>query len=353
MIQFNKWKDTKGFLVAAERGRRFRHMITPIAIKRTQILTFWQKYGDQATKEAFNVSRPTLYRWQAKLEATGGKLEGLNKQSTTPKNKRKRLIPQAVEDLILKERQFDPQLSKDKLAVLLAEDKVATLSASTVGRILNDLKQQGKLPKNTKLSLSAKTGRLIERKPSKPKVKLRSKDHTGNLVKADSIVRFTNGIRRYIVTALDCENKFGFAYAYANHTSTSTVDFMTKLKQVAPIHLTHIQTDNGSEFAKLFEIELKKSGIVHFHTYPRSPKMNAEIERFNRTLVEAFVNSNRLLLAYDIEAFNLKLLAWLLWYNTRRPHWSLGLISPLRYICNQLPAPESQMCWTGTCNCLF
>jgi len=74
--------------------------------------------------------------------------------------------------------------------------------------------------------------------------------------------------------------------------------------------------------------------------------MNTEIERFNRTVSEAFISRNRMLLAYDIDAFNKKLMDWLIWYNARRPHWSLGLISPLRYICNQLPAKESQMWWT-------
>lgn len=122
--------------------------------------------------------------------------------------------------------------------------------------------------------------------------KLRSKHHTDGLVKADTIVRFTNGIRCYLVTAVDCESKFAFAYAYTNHSSAGTSDFMKKLKQVAPISLTHIQTDNGSEFAKHFEISLEKNGIVHFHTYPRSPKMNAEIERFNRTLSDAFISQS-------------------------------------------------------------
>lgn len=55
---------------------------------------------------------------------------------------------------------------------------------------------------------------------------------------------------------------------------------------VAPIPLTHIQTDNGSEFACHFEVLLEESGIEHFHTYPRSTKMNAEIERFNHKLID-------------------------------------------------------------------
>jgi transposase InsO family protein len=105
--------------------------------------------------------------------------------------------------------------------------------------------------------------------------------------------------------------------------------------------LTHIQTDNGSEFAKHSDVYLAKNDIVHFHTYPRCPKQNSEIERFNRTLSEAFIKGNKHLLAYDIDEFNQKLTDWLLWYNMRRPHWSLGLVSPIKYICKQLTAAES------------
>ncbi len=345
---FNKFRGTKGFITIWERVIRFRYMISEKAKKKCEILAFWDKYGDEATKEAFKVSRPTLYRWQKDLKKGDGKLEALNPKSTAPKNKRKRVIPEAVKNFIIDERKFDPHLSKDKLAVLMKEDGIVELSASTVGRMINDLKKQGMLPKYKKLSFFAKTGNLIERKPKKVKKKLRSKGHEGGLIKSDSIVRFTNGIKRYIVTAIDKEAKFAFAYAYKNHSSDATADFMKKFKSVAPVSLTHVQTDNGSEFANHFELFLKKSDIIHFHTYPRCPKMNGEIERFNRTLSDAFIKQNRLILAYDIEVFNQKLIDWLLWYNTRRPHWSLGLISPLRYICNQLQVQESQMLWTDT-----
>jgi len=322
-------------------------MITEQAKERCRILAFWEKYGDLATKEAFKVSRPTLYRWQKKLKENKGQLEALNKQSTAPKNKRRRVIPEAVKNFILTERKFDPHLSKDKLSVLMMEDKVAVLSSSTVGRMLNDLKKQKILPNPKYISYHAKTYTFHEKMKLKRK-KLRSKGHTEGLVKADSIVRFTNGIKRYIVTAIDKETKFAFAYAYKNHSSDATTDFMKKFKRVAPVSLTHVQTDNGSEFAKHFDVFLEKNGIVHFHTYPRTPKMNSEIERFNRTISDAFIKQNRMLLAYDIDAFNRKLIDWLLWYNTRRPHWSLGLISPLRYIVSTLTAEKSHMLWTDT-----
>jgi putative transposase len=347
MRQFNKFRGTKGFITMWERVIRFRYMITEEAKERCRILAFWEKHGDGATMEAFQVSRRTLFRWQKKLNQTMGKLEGLNKGSRAPKKRRKREIPEKVKNFILNERKFDPHLSKDKLAVLMKEDGVADLSASTVGRMLTDLKKQGVLPKYTPLSYYAKTDRHHE-KTMKKRRKLRSKDHTGGLVKADTIVRFTDGIKRYIVTAIDKESKFAFAFAYTNHTSKGTTDFMKKFKSVAPLALTHIQTDNGSEFAKHFEVFLEKDGVVHFHTYPRCPKMNSEIERFNRTLSDAFISWNRKLLAHDIDEFNRRLMEWLLWYNTRRPHWTLGLISPLRYIVSTLPERECQMLWTST-----
>ena len=349
MAYFNKFRGTKGFISIWERVIRFRYMITEEAKKRVRILAFWEKHGLEATREAFKVSRPTLFRWQKALKESLGKLDALNKKSTAPKSKRKRRVPQEVEDFIMNERKFDPHLSKDKLAVLMKEDGVATYSASTVGRMLLDLKKKGRIPSYTRLSYYANTDTFREKTFIKRK-KLRSKGHTGGLVKADSIIRFTNGIKRYVVTAIDKETKFAFAYAYKNHSSNATVDFMEKFKKVSPVSLTHIQTDNGSEFAKHFELLLEKDRIVHFHTYPCTPKMNSELERFNRTLSDAFIKRNRMLLAYDIDEFNEKMVDWLLWYNTRRPHWTLGLVSPLKYIVNTLTAEESQMLWTNTCS---
>ena len=348
MRQFNKFKGIKGIITLWEHVIRFRYMITEQAKQRCRQLAFSEKYGIKATAEAFNVSRATLFRWQKTLRDNQGKLEFLNKKSTMPKNKRKRVVSNEVKNFIINERKFDSRLSKDKLSMLMKEDNIANLSASTVGRILNDMKRQGFLPNKTRIYLSGKTGRLIERKSRNVKRKLRSKGHRGALVKADSIVRFQNGIKRYILTAIDIEAKFAFAYAYKNHSSLSATDFMKKFKNVAPVSLTHVQTDNGSEFANHFDVFLEEAGITHFHIYPRCPKMNTEIERFNRTILEAFITNNMTLLIYDIDAFNQKMIDWLLWYNTRRPHWSLGLISPLRYICDKLTAGESQMCWTDT-----
>ena len=140
MRQFNKFKETKGFIRTWEYVVRFRDMITEEAQKRIKILSFWEEYGEAATKDAFGVSRATLFRWQATLRHKGGAVQALNKQSTAPKQKRWRIIPPEVETFIIKERKWE-KIGKEKLGKMIRDEGIADVSDSTVGRILADLKQ--------------------------------------------------------------------------------------------------------------------------------------------------------------------------------------------------------------------
>jgi transposase InsO family protein len=219
------------------------------------------------------------------------------------------------------------------------------VSESYCGRVLTHMKAQGVLPQNKHLSLSGKTGRLIEKTYTQRK-KVRRRVKRG--MEVDTIVRFIDGTKRYILTAIDVERKFTFAGAYTSHSSATAADFLHKLIAVAPFPIVEVQSDNGSEFALLFAQACEKLHITHYHTYPRSPKMNACVERFNRTVWEDFIRWNRALLRDDVAAFNDLLVNWLLWYNAERPHESLGMLSPLQYIVRTLSAAECQMWWTRT-----
>jgi transposase InsO family protein len=344
---FNKLRGTQGWLSLYERAVRYRHMRNKeVAEKRVKILTFWKTHGLQATKDAFGTGERTLYRWQAMLEAGGGRLETLDPKSTAPKGKRKRNIPYEIEQYIIQERTHHPRLGKKKLTPLLREQGY-TVSESYVGRVLSDLKKQNRIPNPVPLSFYARTGKHHERRMVKRK-KIRRSTKRG--MELDTIVRFIDGTKRYILTAIDVEKRFAFAGAYTSHSSESAKDFLGKLVTVCPFPITELQTDNGSEFALRFEEGCEKLNLIHFHTYPRTPKMNAHIERFNRTLSEDFVCWYKALLRDDVLAFNEKLVDWLLWYNTVRPHESLGLVSPLRYIVSTLSEEDCQKWWTRTRN---
>ena len=347
MRQFNKFKNTKGFITMWERVLRFRYMITEKAQKRCRILAFWEKHGNEAAREAFGISRRTLFRWQKSLRKQGGKLEGLNPVSTAPKKRRKRVVSDGITERIIALRGEHPRLGKDKVRALLADEGYRG-SVSTVGRILQDLKKQKKLPVPTRYSFYAKTGTLIERKARKRKKKLR-RPRGYRVLEVDTIVRFIDGVKRYVLTGVDTENRVAFAACYTNHGSLSASDFLRRAHEVLPDCPNALQTDNGSEFALHFARAAQELGLTHFHTYPRTPKMNAHVERFNRTLDEEFLRYNRALMRDNVRVLNERLVDWLLWYNGERPHHALGQVSPFRAMMRLLPAEECQMWWTHTC----
>ncbi len=334
-----------------ERVLRFRYMITEQAKERCRILAYWEKYGDDATSEAFNVSRATLFRWQMSLNTGNGKLEGLNARSTAPKKRNIRIVDERVISFVLEQRKIHYRLGKKKLAKMIEDEYGIKYSESKLGRILGDLKKRGILPKYVKVSMYARSGAVHERTTQKRK-KQRIKDYrpekAGDLIQIDTVVKFINGVKRYVHTAIDVESDFTFALAYTTLSSKTSTDFMKRLIDVVPFDIKRVQTDNGLEFEKYFREYLDTRNITHFHNYPRCPKMNAFVERFNRTIQEDFINWNLMTLSDDLNTFNTKLMDWLLWYNTKRPHESLGMVSPLKYIVMTLPAKKSHMWWTRT-----
>jgi len=110
-----------------------------------------------------------------------------------------------------------------------------------------------------------------------------------------------------------------------------------------------VDTDSktqASEFMKYFEALLQQKGLTHYWTYPRSPKMNAHNERFNRTIQEQFVDFYEDLLFTDIDLFNQYMADWLIDYNTIIPHHSLNMKSPVQYLFEY--HNECHMLWTNT-----
>jgi transposase InsO family protein len=160
----------------------------------------------------------------------------------------------------------------------------------------------------------------------KSKVRHSPKYKDMGYIEIDTTVKFIQGIKRYILNAIDISNKFQFAYTFKTSSSRNTEIFFKKLESIYPyekgIHI--VQTDNGSEFLGKFDEYLKKRNIKHNFIYPRCPRINGFIERANRTLQEEFIDLHLNLLLEDIDGFNEKLMDYLVWYNTERPHGSLN-----------------------------
>ena len=117
----------RGFYRLADYALRWG-MIAPDAQRRLQILDFWRRHGLDATREAFQVSRRTLFGWRAKLKAEGGNLAALVPRSTAPKRRRQRQWPPALLEEIRRLRTLYPKLGKEKLHRLLNPSPTPTSS---------------------------------------------------------------------------------------------------------------------------------------------------------------------------------------------------------------------------------
>jgi len=90
---------------------------------------------------------------------------------------------------------------------------------------------------------------------------LKKKPVSGFLLSLDTVVRYINGHKRYILTGIDAHSKIAFARMYTTHSSASAKDFLYRLYYLLDGKIENIQTDNGSEFKKHFDTALTTLNI--------------------------------------------------------------------------------------------
>lgn len=343
---------------------------------RIKIIQFAEKYGIDVATEAYGISRATIYNWKKRIRPRYGAgergraifphLDDLAPLSRRPKHPRQSKLDHWYEEQVLTLRRKYPALGKSKLKPMLDEIcrqyQKKLISESTIGRMIAKLKNKGLLKEAGKVTFYARTGRIAEHHNAKPRLKKQRRgsykpQNPGDLVQIDCVIKFINGIRRYIVSGIDYKSSFAYSYAYTHLSSEVSTDFLHKFEAVAPFTIKHIQTDNGSEFMAKFHEDLEKQGLTHFFNYPRHPKSNGKIERYNRTVQEECIDCYLEELAYNIDEFNRILTDWLIYYNTRRPHFAHRhpdnhniQISPIQAMIFmlKLEQPKSKMLWTYT-----
>ncbi len=353
MRQFNRFKGTKGFLSLWERVIRFRDMITKVALKRAETLAFWEKHGLPACMDAFKTKRRTLFDWKRRLIEGGGKLEALNPGSRVPKTKRRRLWDYRILEEISGLRDKHPNLGKEKIYPLLQEfclaNRLDCPKPKTIGRLISDMGGLRMFPQ--KISHFGKVKKIDRKKVTRKPKDFKAK-HPGHCVALDTIEEHIDGIRRYVITCEDLYGRFCFAWATRSHASLAAKEFFDVFIKLFPFPVTFVLTDNGSEFKKHFTQALLEFQIEHYHTYPRTPKMNAHVERFNRTIQEEFLNYHKFLLLYDVDKFNSLLMDYLVWYNTKRVHYAFdNKLTPIQAMLNfdwsTLTTNSRQKCESG------
>lgn len=294
------------------------------SIRKAKILTHAHKYGIASAVDAFSVGRSTIFNWKKQLTSAHGHIGALSNKSRAPKKRRHRISNPVLEDKIIELRTLYPNIGKTQIYHQIKH--TIKTSESTVGRTLKDLKKQNKLP-------------LRGTKPEKPKKIIHRKRRTQKVgFEIDTVVRHVDGIKWYFVNALNIVDRKGFSYATTSHSSGESSEIFKQID----IHISQVQTDNGSEFLDHFHRYCEEHHIEHYFIYPRTPKQNAFIERFNRTLEDEFIKWQRQVMCdrYNLPLLRQKLSEYMQYYNNTRPHTSLAFLPPMVYARKQL---ESHM----------
>ncbi len=325
-----------------------RYEESEVVQERMRIIRFYEKHGESATKEAFGADRKLVHVWRKRLKQADGKLLALAPQSTRPHKTRTMQTDPRIVKFIRTMRQEHSRMGKEKLKRFVDQycwkRSILSVSVSTIGKIIK--RHKFFFQRSGRLYHDPKNAEKHSRKPKRLRVKHPPR-HTGfGHFQANTSVKFLDGMKRYLISAIDSTMKFSFSNCYSHLSSRAGRDFLKRLELVYPLQIRSVQTDNGPEFLGEFDSCLKQQNIPHFFSYPRCPKINGCVERFNRTLKEEFVDNN-LDVIHDLTMFRDRLAQYLVFYNTQRPHKTLGLKSPVEFLISKGDMSNMSVTHTG------
>ena len=181
-----------------------------------------------------------------------------------------------------------------------------------------------RMRKSKKRRRKPRSGYRVYRCPSPRRVKL-------GYLQLDGVIIHWNGQKHTFLSALEIKSRQAWAKQVPSLSSQQARLFLKEIIKGLPYQIHTIHTDNGSEFLGEFHRYTEENQIKHEFIYPRSPKINGVVERFNQTIQTEFIKRCDALY-YDLDEFNQKLVRYLAWYNTRRPHYSLKFDTPANYL---------------------
>lgn len=293
---------------------------------RFHVLKVFYEGGFKATKLAFpELKRSTLYRWKKSYEKSGKRLNSLLPGSTKPHRTRVVTTPLGVISLIKQLRKDYPRMGKAKIKRFVDQfclsSGINSISESGIGRVIkrNNLFYAGK----------AKGRRMRMEKIKRQRIKLcpRVTDTKPGYIQLDGVKFYYLNRYYYFLTAVDIVTKQAWVKVVTSFKSKFAAEFLNYIIQDAWFTIHTIHTDNGSEFLDYFERACIEANLTHLFSYPKHPKTNGYVERFNWTIQDEFIFDTEDFLLYPDE-FKQKLTEWLVWYNQLRPHQSLGYLSP-------------------------
>ncbi len=277
----------------------------------------------------FSISRQTFYRWKRRFDRHD--LITLEAHSHRPRKVRQPTWTVELAERVLALRKQYPRWGKDKLVVLLRREN-RIVSTSMVGRILANLKRRGALHEPPRAAVLRHERRKLRNRPwAIRKPKYWRIEQPGDLVEVDTKeLRLRRGVILKHFSARDVVSRWDVVEVHGRATSLAAARFLDTLLDRLPFPLSALQVDGGSEFAAEFELACQQKEIPLFVLPPKSPKLNAHVERSHRTHNEEFYQVQAD--SVEVPRLNQQLRRWEHIYNQVRPHQSLAYLTPLEFL---------------------
>jgi transposase InsO family protein len=284
--------------------------------------------------EKFGVHRDTVYVWLARYEAGG--IEALADRSHKP-HRSPLQMQAATEARVLELRRLHPTWGPMSIRHRLGREGVEVLPS--VSGIYRALRRAGLIEVNPRRK-QLRTYRRWER--GRP-MELWQLDVVGGVLLADRT-------ECKVLTGVDDHSRFCVcAGVMVRATSRPVCGFFVAALERHGVP-EEVLTDNGKVFTDrfglrpaevLFDKICRENGITHRLTAPRSPTTTGKIERFHRTLRNEFLTGR---LFASLEQAQGELDAWVVAYNTDRPHQSLKMATPAeRFLTTRPAAPQPSL----------
>ena len=270
----------------------------------------------------FSLHRKVFYAWFNRFDEAN--LRTLEDRSRSPKRTRRKEVTLLEEERIIKLRKDHIRWGKLKIERLYQNIYQEKVSSWKIQYTIQKHNLYYHPLKNVKLRQKRKRNQKKKRI-----TELKKKPFSGYLIALDVVVIYWNGLKRYILTAVDTVSKISFARMYTQKNSRNAADFLRRFFYLMDNSVLNALHDNGSEFHKEFIEACQELNIEQYWSRNHTPTDNPINERFNRTLQDEFLalgNFNP-----DPVQFNKILTEWLIEFTFIRPHEALGYDTPWQF----------------------
>ena len=196
-------------------------------------------------------------------------------------------VPQEIEQRFIQLRREYPGEGARKIAIRMRREGYA-ISHATADRLCSRLLEAGRIVRTSAVAYRKKRRAQNTRRREKPPIP----QYPGDLAQIDTWSHsIVPGYVFYQVSIVDTVTRYASTYLGSSPSSTAAARCLEQALHDFPFELRAVQHDGGSEFAGAFAALCERRGVQRYQLPPRSPKLNAKVERIHLTWKNEYWNA--------------------------------------------------------------